>query len=62
MRFHDLRQTHAALLVSQGLHPKLIASRLGHATIMTSMDLYGHLFEGLDGAAAERLDALIASR
>jgi integrase len=56
MRFHDLRHTHAALLIAQGEHPKVIQSRLGHASIRTTLDTYGHLFEGLDEAAAERLD------
>jgi integrase len=56
MRFHDLRHTHAALLIAQGEHPKVIQSRLGHASIRTTLDTYGHLFEGLDEAAADRLD------
>lgn len=55
--FHDLRHTHAALLIAQGEHPKVIQERLGHASIKTTLDTYGHLFDGLDGAAAERLDA-----
>lgn len=32
--------------------------RLGHASIKTTLDTYGHLFNGLDGAAAERLDEI----
>ena len=55
--FHDLRHTHAALLIAQGEHPKVIQERLGHASIKTTLDTYGHLFDGLDEAAAERLDA-----
>ena len=55
--FHDLRHTHAALLIAQGEHPKVIQERLGHAPIKTTLDTYGHLFDGLDEAAAERLDA-----
>jgi integrase len=54
-RFHDLRHTHAALLIAQGEHPKVIQSRLGHASITTTLNTYGHLFEGLDKAAADRL-------
>lgn len=56
--FHDLRHTHAALLVAQGEHPKVIQSRLGHASIKTTLDTYGHLFDGLDEAAADRLDEM----
>lgn len=57
MRFHDLRHTHAAMLIAQGVHPKVIQNRLGHSSIKITLDTYGHLFEGLDEAAAERLDA-----
>jgi integrase len=56
VRVHDLRHTHAALLIAQGEHPKVIQSRLGHASITTTLDRYGHLFEGLDEAAADGLD------
>jgi integrase len=55
--FHDLRHSHAALLIAQGEHPKVIQERLGHASIKTTLDTYGHLFDGLDEAAADRLDA-----
>ncbi len=55
--FHDLRHTHAALLIAHGEHPKVIQERLGHASIKTTLDTYGHLFDGLDEAAADRLDA-----
>ena len=55
--FHDLRHSHAAILIAQGEHPKVIQERLGHASIKTTLDTYGHLFEGLDEAAADRLEA-----
>ncbi|HUP14654.1 MAG TPA: site-specific integrase [Acidimicrobiia bacterium] len=58
MRFHDLRHTHAAMLIAQGEHPKVIQNRLGHSSIKVTLDTYGHLFDGLDEAAAERLNAI----
>jgi integrase len=61
VRFHDLRHSMVALLVAQGEHPKVIASRLGHATVRTTLDTYGHLFQGLE-AAADRLDATVNTR
>lgn len=42
--------------IAQGEHPKVIQARLGHASIKTTLDTYGHLFDGLDEAAADRLD------
>ena len=48
-------------MISQGEHPKVIQERLGHASIKTTLDTYGHLFEGLDEAAADRLEATYAA-
>ena len=67
IRFHDLRHTHISMLIAQGVHDKWIADRAGHASISTTMDIYGHLMggtqreaalrfeEGLDGQALERI-------
>jgi integrase len=56
LRYHDLRHSHAAILIAQGEHVRVIADRLGHANPMVTMTTYAHLFDGLDVAAAERLD------
>jgi integrase len=56
LRFHDLRHTCASLLIAQGAHPKEIQSRLGHASITTTLDRYGHLFPGLDERLRVGLD------
>lgn len=55
MRFHDLRHSHVALLIEQGTHPAVIAARLGHTSVTTVLDVYGHLYEGLDRGAADTL-------
>jgi len=60
-RFHDLRHTHAALLIAANIHPKLLQARLGHTSIKTTLDVYGHLYEPLDEIAADRLEQLIAN-
>jgi integrase len=50
VRFHDLRHTHASLLIVAGVHPKAMRARLGHSSITVTMD-HGHLmpsaFEGV---------------
>ncbi len=56
VRFHDLRHTCAAILIDQGWNPKQIQERLGHASIRTTLDRYGHLFDGHDAALLEGLD------
>jgi integrase len=57
LRFHDLRHTTASLLIAQGAHPKIIQERLGHSSITTTMNRYGHLFDGLDATLIDGLDA-----
>ena len=59
---HTLRRSQVALLIAQGEHPKVIADRLGHTSVRTVLDVYGHLYEGADEAAAERLEAQIVFR
>jgi integrase len=57
LRFHDLRHSAAAMLIAQGAHPKIIQERLGHSSITTTMNRYGHLFDGLDATLIDGLDA-----
>ncbi len=53
---HALRHTHVAMLIAQGEHPKTIADRLGHTDVRTVLNVYGHLFQGLDEVTADRLE------
>jgi integrase len=59
VRFHDLRHTHASLLIAMGAHPKAIQERLGHSSITVTLDIYGHLFPGVGDELAKSLDAMI---
>lgn len=58
LRFHDLRHSHAAMLIAQGAHPKQVQERLGHSTIRVTFDRYGHLFDGHDDDLLEGLDVV----
>lgn len=49
-----------AVLIREGVHPKVIQIRLGHASIKTTLDTYGALFEGLDEAVADVLDEVFS--
>jgi integrase len=60
-RFHDLRHTNASLLIELGEHPKTIQARLGHSQIGVTMNTYGHLMEGTDRLAANRLGNLLSA-
>jgi integrase len=55
IRFHDLRHTHATLMLKAGVHPKIIQERLGHGSIAITLDTYSHVVSGLQEAAASVL-------
>jgi integrase len=59
VRLHDLRHTHASLLLARGTHPKVVQERLGHSSITITLDLYSHMTPGLDEAAAASLNGLL---
>ena len=51
-RIHDLRHTHASWMIAEGIDMKTLQERLGHESITTTMDLYGHLLPGAQEKAA----------
>jgi len=59
IRFHDLRHTYTSLLIAHGAHPKYIQAQLGHASIQTTLDRYGHLMPQLHQTEAQKLDQLV---
>src|SRR5207342_2547107 len=61
IRFHDLRHSAATLLLSVGVHPKVVQEILGHSQISIAMDVYSHVLPGMQQDAMSRLnDALKA--
>ncbi len=59
IRLHDARHTHASLLLKQGIHPKIVQERLGHASIQITLDTYSHVAPGLQAAAANSFDKVL---
>lgn len=59
-RLHDLRHSHVAWLVAQGVPLPVIQARLGHEKITTTIDTYGHLLPDLQRAAADAASAVFA--
>jgi integrase len=47
MRFHDLRHTCTTLLLTRGVHPKIVSEMLGHSSIAITLDTYGHVIPGI---------------
>lgn len=56
-RVHDLRHTAASLMIQAGYPPKMLQEIMGHASITTTLDLYGHLYPGEMDRYADRLDS-----
>jgi integrase len=59
IRLHDLRHTHATLALAAGVHPKVVQERLGHSSIVVTLDTYSHAIPALQEDAAARLAALV---
>jgi len=59
IRLHDVRHTHATLLLHAGVPIKVVSERLGHATIAMTLDVYAHVLPAMDREAADRFGALI---
>ncbi len=55
IRVHDLRHSHASLLIEMGFSPLLIAERLGHENIETTLNTYSHLYPNKQSELAEAL-------
>ena len=60
IRFHDLRHTAATLLLSRGVHPKLVQPLLGHATITQTMDTYSHVLPGMGDQTANAMESALS--
>lgn len=60
IRIHDLRHSHASLLISElGMQPNLVADRLGHEKIQTTLSTYSHLYPDQSRKLADELNKLM---
>ncbi len=57
-RFHDLRHSAATLLLSMGVHPKVVQEILGHSEISMTMDIYSHVLPTMQKDAMDRLNLM----
>lgn len=58
IRFHDIRHTHATILLYLGVDVKTISERLGHSDIQTTLNVYADVLKELDIKSAEKIDSL----
>ena len=62
LTIHGLRHTHATILLEQGINPKVVSERLGHASVATTMDIYSHVLPDMQEKAARAIDAALAGK
>lgn len=62
LTFHDLRHTHVAWLIEAGAQPLVIQRRLGHKSIRTTLDVYGHLFPNAEESVVRDLTRRLEDR
>lgn len=60
IRLHDVRHTHATLLIKSGVPVKVVSERLGHATPAFTIDTYQHVLPGMQADAARVFEDLVA--
>ncbi len=59
IRLYDLRHTTATLLLQVGINPKVVSERLGHSSIVLTLDVYSHVLPTMQKEATEQLEAMI---
>lgn len=61
IRFHDLRHTHATILLQMGVNPKIVAERLGHSSVRTTLDTYSHVMPSMKKELSEQFSKAMKS-
>jgi integrase len=56
IRWHDLRNTYATLLLPRGVHPKYVQQSLGHTSTQLTLDRYSHWITSMGRHAADSMD------
>lgn len=55
-----MRHTHASLLLARGVHPKVVADRLGHSNVDLTLNTYSHVVESVERDVAKEVDGLFS--
>jgi integrase len=59
---HSLRHTAATEMLREGIHPKVVADRLGHSTTRMTLDVYSHVVPALETDAAAKVDTALRKK
>jgi integrase len=60
IRFHDLRDTCATLLLTKNVNPKVVSEMLGHASIAITLDTYSHVLPNMQESAAAVMEEVLS--
>ncbi|HZO71134.1 MAG TPA: tyrosine-type recombinase/integrase [Ktedonobacteraceae bacterium] len=58
IRFHDLRHSAATVMLTMGVHPKIVQEMLGHSTIAMTIDTYSHLIPSMQKEAIDKINKI----
>jgi integrase len=56
VRLHGLRHSHATQMLAEGVHPKIVQERLGHASLAITMDIYSHVMPNMQAEDKAKID------
>jgi len=59
IRLYDLRHSCAMLLLAAGVNPKIVSERLGHSSIMLTLDIYSHVLPDMQREATDKLSTML---
>ncbi len=62
VRFHDLGHSAATILLTMGVHPKIVQELLGHSQIRMTMDIYSHVLPSMQQEAMTKLNQAFSQR
>ncbi len=62
LRIKDLRHVHASIMLSEGVHPRVVQEQLGHASITLTLDTYSHVTPGIQSEAVQRVGRVLDAR
>jgi integrase len=60
IRWYDLRHTAASMLLRAGINPKIVAEKLGHASVNLTLNVYSHTIPSMQHEAAEAIEKVLA--
>jgi integrase len=58
MKFHDLRHTHATMLLKENVNIKVIQERLGHSKASITLDVYSHVLPSMQQSVTEKMNKM----